>query len=167
LLQARKYIEYFDSIKEIHYAKSKIVYCKNEKTDYFYDKVSDTLRDFIYKNLYGKKFPQRLSPNNKPLWNYMDVGDYTCIIYKFEKEPLHIINYLLSPYAMPDSLKSFFHYIENLKKRTTFKPYKEFDTKELITNFKKYIIDDNPSAPPPAPVLIEQKVKFIGPSKIK
>jgi len=157
-LQARKYVEYIDSTKEIHYAKSKIVQCKLEKTDFFYDTISDTLRNLIFKNLYKKTFPQTLPSTDTLLGNFVGDGDYTCIIYKFKNEPEHIINYL--DISTPDSLKDFIKYVERLPKRQTYRPYKEFDIKSLIKKYRQIIVGNNPLAPAPAPDSIEQKVRF-------
>ncbi len=149
LIHARKYIEYVDSIKEIHYAKSKVIKGIVEKTDYYYDKISDTLQNLIARNLYGKIYPQSFDENPPGTVQIYD-GYNFYIIYKFEKEPEHIINYL--PHTLPDSLKGFLKYVENLAKRSTFKSYKKFDNEGFIMKYKKTFTASGHLAPPPEPL---------------
>jgi hypothetical protein len=142
-LEARNYIEYFDSCNQIKFSKTII---GHKHTDYYKSVAPDSLRGLIIENLHGKSFPICL---NKLGNGIVYDGDNYCIIYKFSNDSEHIINYI--PGAIPDSLRCFTDYVENLTKISSYSIFDSFDRTCILNKFSDRIIPCFPLAPPPAP----------------
>lgn len=102
-LQARYYLSYNDSLKTVFYAHN-----NSKQVEYYNLSINDSIADMIFKNLYKSQFQIAW------LVNLQFMTELYCLIYKFENEPEHLINYL--PFAVSDSLKLFVDYLENLTK---------------------------------------------------
>lgn len=145
-LQARYYLSYNDSLKTVFYAHN------NSKQIEYYDlSTNDSIAEMIFKNLYKKTFSNCMI-GQPTIYD----GDFYCLIYKFENEPEHIINYL--PFAVSDSLMIFVDYLEKITKVKTSKQTKPFDINSDLIKYKYTIIECFPPAPPPSE--LQQKVKF-------
>ncbi len=147
-LQARYYLSYNDSLKTIFYAHNN---SKVKQVEYYDSSINDSIGDMIFKNFYKKSFSNCLI-GQPSIYD----GDFYCVIYKFENEPEHFINYL--PFAISDSLKIFMDYVEKATKNRTNKPTKPFDISSNLIRYKDTIVECFPPAPTPAE--IEQKVNF-------
>ncbi|HAH55740.1 MAG TPA: hypothetical protein DCM02_10805 [Flavobacterium sp.] len=150
-LQARYYLSYHDSSKTLFYAFNN---SRIKQVEYFESPKNDSLSGLIFKNFYKKTFSQCII-GEPTIYD----GDFYCIIYKFENEQEHFINYL--PFAISDSLKSFVDYLERLVEMSTNKRANPFDINSELIQYKDSIIDCFPPVPPPAE--LGPKVKFTKP----
>ncbi len=153
-LEARYFIEYVDSFNQIMFSKTNL---DNNHTDYFKSVSPDSLRGLIIENLYGKNFPVCFQKNFDG--STYDGDDY-CIIYKFRNDSEHIINYM--PYSIPDSLRHFTTFIENLLNISTYNTSDSFDRISILNKYRNIIIPCFPLAPPPAQG--ENQVKYTAPN---
>jgi len=145
-LQARYYLSYNDSLKTVFYAHN-----NSKQVEYYNLSINDSIADMIFKNLY-KKSVSNCMTGQPTIYD----GAFYCLIYKFENEPEHLINYL--PFAVSDSLKLFVDYLENLTKVKTSKQIKPFDINSDLIKYKSELVECFPPAPPPSE--LQQQVKF-------
>jgi len=148
-LQAKYYLNYNDSLKTVFYAHNN---SNAKQVEYYDSSINDSIADMIFKNFYKKSFSSCMI-GQPSIYD----GDFYCIIYKFENEPEHLINYL--PYAISDSLKIFMDYLEKTTKNRTNNQTKPFDISSNLIRYKGTIVECFPPAPPPA-AEIEQKVIY-------
>jgi hypothetical protein len=143
-LGARYYIELLDDQNKIRLSKT---FIRDKHSDYFISSSPDSLRKFIFDFLYSKTYPIYFKDDTNRLFTYD--GDYYCIIYKFTNQPEQILNYL--PFNVPDSLKRFTEYLENLVNLNSYLKTDSFDRTSLINKYRDIIIKTGRMAPPPAP----------------
>lgn len=153
-LKALYYIDFSDSSNKMRFATLKR---KSISYDYYITFAPDSLRNLIVKNLYTRKFPDCFSFNNS-LPNVYDGLDY-CIIFKFNNQSEQIINY--NPTTIPDSLRRFTEYLENLVNLNSYSMIDSFDRISLINKYRDNIIKCGPLAPPPVPE--DKKIHYMTP----
>jgi len=151
-LQARFYVEYLDSCNEIKFAYTKP---KSDSSEYYISVCPpDSLKSLIINNLYNNDYSECYPNDNTP---YMWDGYNYCIIYKFRNQPERILNYI--PPAVPDSLRKFINYLEQLTSLQSYKKTRPFDRTTLFNKYREKIIPCGYFAPPPLDDSI--KVKYI------
>ncbi len=111
-LKAKLYLIYNDSLKKVSYAQ---ISMRPNQTEYFEYSINDSISELIFKNLYKKRIPRCLIQKQPRIYD----GDFYCLIYKFENEKEHIINYDLDEPS--DSLRSFLAVIEKIAMTTNTK----------------------------------------------
>lgn len=149
-LQAIFYIEYIDSCNEIKFAYTKT---KSDSSEY-YISVSppDSLKSLIINNLYYNDYSECYPNDNAQcMWD----GYNYCIIYKFRNQTERILNYI--PPAVPDSLRKFIDYLEQLTSLQSYNKTQPFDITSLFNKYRDKIIPCGYFAPPPAPDSIKVK----------
>jgi hypothetical protein len=129
-LKAKLYLTYNDSLKQVMYAQ---IAMRSKQSEYFEYTVNDSLSELIYANLYKKSIPRCLIQKQPRIYD----GDFYCLIYKYENEPEHVINYdLIVP---KDSLRSFLEEIEKIA-MSAHKKVSPFDVKSDLMHYKDSIL---------------------------
>jgi hypothetical protein len=154
-LQSIFYIEYLDSCNKIKFSYTRT---KSHNSDFYISTSPDSLKSLIIKNLYLNSF-HHCYPSKEDSTPYVWDGFNYCIIYKFKNQPEKILNYI--PPAVPDSLKRFIEYLEQLPNLHSYTKTQPFDKMSLLNDYRDKVIPCGHFAPPPTPDSIQ--VKYVIP----
>jgi hypothetical protein len=135
-LKARVLIVFNDSSERINVAEQFI--SKNE-SEFLTSQSVDTLRNMIYKSLYGKLYSTNYLHRIDKIPEYIWDGDIYLLIYKFSNQSEKFINYI--PPELPDSLLSMTDYLDKFSSRHGSSPGVPFDINAFFNKYKNLFLD--------------------------